>query len=215
MTAEENPSVGVVLEGIDTCVREWQSARREGQSILTALSNTLLLRTYVDKGRSAGVATDGADAWGALARSGDTVRRVSIATEARARRLHSDLEGAQDMMVSAAAGIRRYARDARGCSRKGATEAAGGEAERGGNGRVVSVGGGYAVEDVADAAAEVGEMLLREALVTATITQGVNDCRDRAALTMYGAAWMMQPYVDQGRLRDLLAMVRAAQSPRV
>ncbi|CBN74584.1 expressed unknown protein [Ectocarpus siliculosus] len=80
----------------------------------------------------------------------------------------------------------------------------------GGGGGGAAVGGGYALVDVADTTSQVAEMLMKEALVTATVVQGVGQEHgrdDREALTVYAAAWMMQPYVDAGRLKELEVMV--------
>lgn len=264
-------SLGITLTGIDECICQWRAARHQGEDVLTSLSNTLLLRTYIDKGRnvtntSTNIDLGGANnanVWGALAGAGDTVARVSLASEARARRLHSELAALQGAMLAATRGIRRHAEDARrSCYTlvTGATRAGGDRARAGaktGAGRdklsrgdlqpamhitagVISpsmskendytmrgnalrvgvtsaeeqhsfgIGGGYDVGDVADCAAEVSEMFMKEALVTATVIQGIEDMvakGDREALTMYAAAWQMQPYVDARRVKELQTMV--------
>lgn len=256
-------SLRTTLEGIATCLRRWKASRHEGQAVLTELSNALLLRTYVDKGRGLSGGVFGGNGlpdgnagavWGALANAGTTVSRVSIAAEARVRRLHGDLSALQDAMLAAAGGIRRHAQEARrrvttvfqgeeegeglehaqngrsvsGGNRVETTPAKkiearatwGGEGGRrdGGSGGVPSddddastvIGGGYSVSDVADAASAVADMLLKEALVTATIAQGVGEecsAGNRKALTVYAAAWMMQPYVDARRVKELEIMV--------
>lgn len=240
---EERQDAAATLAEIDGCLRRWKAARHEGQAVLTDLSNALLLRTYVDKGGGGGggggrAATDGA-VLGALAGAGMTVSRVSVATEARARRLHGDLSALQDAMVAAAGELRRHAREVR---RRWVSARAGGEDHRpsgsssgaktrveaaavvavavqdgdgagcgsGAGGGGTAVGGGYALVDVADTTSQVAEMLMKEALVTATIVQGVGQEHgrdDREALTVYAAAWMMQPYVDAGRLKELEVMV--------
>lgn len=238
------PSLRAILEGIHDNVRRWKAARNQGEAVLTNLSNTLLLRTYVDKGRNSNAGSleggggqgDGGGAavgvWGALAGAGNAIAKISLVTEARARRLHSDLCALQDEMLAAAAGIRRYAGDARrrvvataertGSPGNFVLDAAGGAGgtrvegeedenmeQEDGDGDC-TVGGGYGLGDVADTAAEVAEMFLREGLVTATVVQGVGtaECsRDREALTMYAAAWMMQPYVDARRVKELQTMV--------
>ncbi|CAM9619759.1 unnamed protein product, partial [Hapterophycus canaliculatus] len=259
------------VEGIDSCLRRWKASRHEGQAILTELSNALLFRTYVDKGRglSGGVFSDrggGRDVdgsagavWGALANAGSTVSRASIAAEARVRRLHGDLSALQDAMLAAAGGIRRHAQEARrrcswvaalggeekglehaysgrsvesgsrsaltpakkvkapaGATRDG-EGAGGGKGDGGGGGDAsldddadTAIGGGFSLSDVADAASSVADMLMKEALVTATIAQGVGrECSvgNREALTVYAAAWMMQPYVDARRVKELERMV--------
>lgn len=217
-------SLRVILTGLDQHLREWRAARHEGQSVLTGLSNTLLLRTYVDKGRdsNAGIGTGGSNVWGVLASAGDAIGQISLATEARVRRLHADLIALQDTMLVAATGIRKLARDAHlrsafAAERAGRTNEpraaapAPEDVERDEGGRAVSVCGGYSVSDVGDCAAEVAEMLLKEALVTATIAHGVVACRDTEALTMYAAAWMMEPYVDSKRVKELQAMVGGAR----
>lgn len=82
----------------------------------------------------------------------------------------------------------------------------------------IVVGGGYGLRDLADAASEVAEMLLKEGLVTATVAQGVgqdSSREDREALTVYAAAWMMQPYVDVRRVKELETMVRGRERGRV
>lgn len=236
---KERQDATATLTEIDSCLRRWKAARHEGQAVLTDLSNTLLLRTYVDKGGGGGsgrATTDGA-VWGALAAAGTTVSRVSVATEARARRLHGDLSAVQDAMVAAAGELRRHAQEVRrrwvsaraggedlrpsgGGGTKTAVEAAtvavavqdGDGAEYGGGtgGGGAAVGGGYGLVDVADVTSQVAEMLMKEALVTATVVQRVGQeygRDDREALTVYAAAWMMQPYVDVGRLKELEVMV--------
>lgn len=245
--------LGATLAGIDGCLRRWKASRDEGQAVLTELSNALLLRTYVDKGRR----TDdsGGAVWGALAHAGATVPRVSVAAEARARRLHGDLSALQDAMLAAARGIRRHAQEVRrrccgsdpvtqgenhrypihsggggggGSSSVAVAEcldaepvrtAASGVAVEAGNGEAGAVvGGGYGVMDLADAASEVAEMLLKEGLVTATVAQGVGQeshREDREALMVYAAAWMMQPYVDVRRVEELETMVRVRERGRV
>lgn len=326
-----NVDLRAVLAGIDDCINQWKAARHAGQAVLTSLSNTLLLRTHLDKGRSvatAAAATEngfygGADAtledahssgvWGALAGAGGgkTVDKVFVASEARARRLHAELASLQDAMLAAAGGVRRHAADARRLyfsmcvatststegtfTTRSSISADGGVAsgvevsavasadgrnvgrdvgdgsgsgvdaadrheeqrhsdgltddpamkvrtaaapagpvglaelvsklslssgttrdvrvEERGNHEDSSDGvvcGGYGVGDLAQCAAEVSEMLMKEALVTATITQGVTDLvtrGDREALTIYAAAWMMQPYLDARRMKELQAMV--------
>lgn len=330
-----NKNVGAVLAGIDDCIKQWKAARHAGQAVLTSLSNTLLLRTHLDKSRSVATAaaeTDdgfngGANAtaedahsssvWGALAGAsgGRAVDKVFVASEARVRSLHAELTSLQDAMLAAAGGVRRHAADARrlyfsmcvatSTSNKGVlttrnSTSAGGDvasgvkvsavaAADGGNdgrnegngsggdvsaagrheeerysggladdpaiemstptepagpvglaelvsklslssgttrdGRVEEGGddggdhedssddvvcGGYGGGDLAECAAEVSDMLMKEALVTATIIQGVTDLvtrGDREALTIYAAAWMMQPYLDARRLKELQAMV--------
>lgn len=259
------------LAGIDRCLRRWKASRHEGQAVLKELSNALLLRTYVDKGRdrsdgafSGGGGGSGRDingssgvVWGALAHAGAAVSRVSIATEARARRLHGDLSALQDVMVAAAGEIRRHAQEVRHrcCCRftlvagklqehrrhpvstkaklvgvdakvagvrKEATGVAPAIAKtedghQGGDDGAV-IGGGYGLTDVADAASEVAEMLFKEALVTATVAKGVGErCGDgdhRETLTVYAAAWMMQPYVDARRMKELEAMVGGRERDR-
>lgn len=250
-----------IVEGISSCLRRWKASRHEGQAVLTELSNALLLRTYVDKGRGpSGSDVDGSAGavWGALANAGSTVSRVSIAAEARVRRLHGDLSALQDAMLAAVGGIRQHAQELRrrcsrvalegdegleharnrrsvlGESRSESTlakkveaealvqpaAAAGATPEREGGrcgGGVTSdddadtvIGGGYSLSDVADAASAVADMLIKEALVTATIAQGVDrECgaSNREALTVYAAAWMMQPYVDARRVKELEIMV--------
>lgn len=245
--------LSTILAGIGSCLRRWKASRDEGQAVLKELSNALLLRTYVDKGRRFPRDGDGGVAvWGALAHAGATVPRVSVATEARARRLHGDLSALQDAMLAAAAGIRRHAQEARRrCCRP--NPAAQGESHRhpipsggGGGGSIAAaqclaarpvpraasgafveagggegdatIGGGYGLIDLADAASEVAEMLLKEGLVTATVTQGVgqeSNREDREALTVYAAAWMMQPYVDVRRVKELEAMVGGRERGRV
>ncbi|CAM9356723.1 unnamed protein product [Scytosiphon promiscuus] len=248
-------TVRSTVEGIDKCLRRWKASRHEGQAVLTELSNALLLRTYVDKGRGGDGTGSASAVWGALANAGSTVSRVSIAAEARVRRLHGDLSVLQDAMLAAAGGIRRHAQEARRrcCSRvtpeeeEGLAQAdnrrsitngsrsptapakkvqaraaaawngegAGGGGSSGGGGlsdddAEAVIGGGYSLSDVADAASAVADMLLKEALVTATIAQGVGkECTggNREALTVYAAAWMMQPYVDARRVRELEIMV--------
>lgn len=236
---QEGSSLSVTLAGIDGCLRRWKVARHQGQAVLTGLSNAVLLRTYVDKGRShygprgtnnisgSGGGGEGGAVWGALATAGSTVSRVSVAAEARARRLHGDLSALQDAMLAAAGGIRGHAQDLRRrCCSPDAKVAFAARAARGGSDSdgdaadvleseeaSAMVGGGYGLMDVADAASEVAEMMLKEALVTATVVQGVGvggGCRDnggREALTMYSAAWMMQPYVDAQRVKELETMV--------
>ncbi len=254
--------MSAILTGIDGCLRRWKASRQEGQAVLTELSNALLLRTYVDKGRDppgvifGGGGGGGGAVWGSLAHAGTTVSRVSVAAEARVRSLHGDLSALQDVMLAAAAGVRRHAEEARRrlCRPAGPVEhgASHGHAvsggDGGGGGSVTAVarcadqkpgagagrrsagragveedgtgagdgdggaiiGGGYGLADLADAASEVAEMLLREALVTATIVQGVgreSNKGDREALTVYAAAWMMQPYVDARRVKELETMV--------
>ncbi|CAM9550152.1 unnamed protein product [Ectocarpus sp. 13 AM-2016] len=242
---EERQDAAATLGEIDGCLRRWKAARHEGQAVLTNLSNALLLRTYVDKGGGGvggGRATTDGAVWGALAGAGATVSRVSVATEARARRLHGDLSALQDAMVAAAGELRRHAREVR---RRWVSARAGGEDHRpsgsssgaktgveaaavvavavqdgdgagcrnragSGGGGGAAVGGGYALVDVADTTSQVAEMLMKEALVTATVVQGVGQEHgrdDREALTVYAAAWMMQPYVDAGRLKELEVMV--------
>lgn len=261
----QDVALGAILAGIDSCLRRWKASRDEGQVVLTELSNALLLRTYVDRGRRRrrlrdSDSDDGSAAavWGALARAGATVPRVSVATEARARRLHGDLDALQDAMLAAAAGVRRHAQEARRrcCGRNLAAE---GESQRhpipgncgsisGGGGSAVAaahsvgvkpveaaavsgamvgaggdergavIGGGYGLVDLADAASEVADMLLKEGLVTATVAQGVgqeSNGEDREALTVYAAAWMMQPYVDVRRVKELETMVRGRERGRV
>ncbi|CAN0585306.1 unnamed protein product, partial [Ectocarpus sp. 12 AP-2014] len=209
---EERQDAAATLGEIDGCLRRWKAARHEGQAVLTDLSNALLLRTYVDKGGGGGggggrVTSDGA-VWGALGDAGATVSRVSVATEARARRLHGDLSALQDAMVAAAGELCRHAREVR---RRWVSARAGGEDHRpsgsssgaktrveaaavvavavqdgdgagcgnkaggggGGGGGGATVGGGYALVDVADTTSQVAEMLMKEALVTATVVQGV------------------------------------------
>ncbi|CAB1102127.1 unnamed protein product [Ectocarpus sp. CCAP 1310/34] len=241
---EERQDVAATLGEIDGCLRRWKAARHEGQAVLTDLSNALLLRTYVDKGGGGGGrATTAGAVWGALAGAGTTVSRVSVATEARARRLHGDLSALQDAMVAAAGQLSRHAREVR---RRWVSARAGGEDHRpsgssrgaksrveaaavvaiavqdgdgagcgnragGGGGGGAAVGGGYALVDVADTTSQVADMLMKEALVTATVVQGVGQEHgrdDREALIVYAAAWMMQPYVDAGRLKELEVMVR-------
>lgn len=218
---DENVSCSTMLEGIHGCLRRWKAARHEGQAVLTELSNTLLLRTFIDKGRGA----SGAGAvWGALANAGATVSQISVASEARARRLHGDLSALQDAMLAAASELRRHALAARRrwCHYCAAEDAAarlstardgalaGAEISRAAAATddVAAIGGGYGLGDVADAASQVAEMLLKEALVTATVAQGVGECRDgREVLTVYAAAWMMQPYLDEQGLKGLETMV--------
>lgn len=220
---------GSIVQGIDTCLRRWKAARHEGQAVLSGLSNALLLRTYVDEGRAASVSGDassGAHVWGALTGAGTAVSRVALATEARVRRLHVDLSALQDEMLTAAVGVRRHAQEARRrcCSTEEAAGFDGGStplntsvwksdkktAVTPTRGVPGVVGGGYSMGDVADAASTVSEMLLQEALVTATVVRGVGGCQDdRQALTMYAAAWMTQPYLDARRLSELEAMVGA------
>lgn len=241
---KERQELTATLAEIDSCLRRWKTARHEGQAVLTDLSNALLLRTYVDKGGGGG-GGDGGRAptdravWGALAGAGTTVSRVSVATEARARRLHGDLSALQDAMVAAAGELRRHAQEVRrwrwvsaraggedhrpsGSGTKTAVEAAAaaavavaaqdgdGAGHGSGTGGGAAVGGGFGLVDVADTASQVAEMLMKEALVTATVVQRVGQGygRDeREALTVYAAAWMMQPYVDAGRLKELEVMV--------
>ena len=254
--------LSAILAGIDSCLRRWKASRDEGQAILTELSNALLLRTYVDKGRRLGGDCDDGSSkvWGALAHAGASVSRVSVAAEARARRLHGDLSALQDAMLAAAGGIRRHAQEARRrCC--GLNPAAQGESLRhpsgggggGGGGNVSAaqcldekpvrpaaaaaaaaiggvlvetgdsegssvIGGGFGLMDLADAASEVAEMLLKEGFVTATVAQGVgqeSNREDREALTVYAAAWMMQPYVDVRRIKELETMVRGRERGRV
>lgn len=237
--------------------------------------------------------------WGVLAGAagGSTVARVSVASEARVRRLHYELTSLQDAMLAAAGGLRRHASDARrlhfslapdvsttckampgaAAVAVGVTSAA--EADQSGSGgggipaghreqhiagvesgqspvsrslaelaELVSllslsentsdrrvriegddsdgdeergcssfVGWGYGVGDVADSAADVADMLMKEALVTATITQGVTELvsrGDRDALTIYAAAWMMQPYLDARRMKELQKMAGAGKGAR-
>ncbi|CAM9284289.1 unnamed protein product [Pylaiella littoralis] len=246
------------LAGIDSCLRRWKASRHEGQTVVTELSNALLLRTYVDKGRdrSGGVFGGGGGrdidgssgaVWGALAHAGATVSRVSVTTEARVRRLHGDLSALQDVMVAAASQIRRHAQELRhrcccrsslvsakqqehhrhpvsttarkvvdvkatGALREGITTAlTKTEDDHEGGDDDSVIGGGYGLIDVADAASEVAEMLFKEALVTATVAQGVGEeCDDgnhRETLTVYAAAWMMRPYVDARRMKELETMV--------
>ncbi|CAM9256698.1 unnamed protein product [Laminaria digitata] len=240
--SEERVPVSEILGGINEFLRRWKAARHEGQGVLTGLSNAILLRTHIDSGRAPSSGSGGGGGnisgssavWGVLANAGTALSRVSIATEARVRQLHSELSALQDAMLAAAAGIRRHALEAR---RRCQTIPTAGHPMRGGNvaadtvaaapagavvaveGKVksvnnessddsVAVGGGYGLVDVADAASEVAEMLLKEALVTATVAQGVGKCQDdREALTAYAAAWMMQPYVDARRVKELEAMV--------
>lgn len=224
--AEVHIRQSVKLAGIDDCLRRWKAARSEGQTVLTGLSNALLLRTYVDNG--SGSNSDGGSAvWGALASAGTTVSRVAVATEARVRRLHDDLSGLQDAMLAAAADIRRHAQEARraccflqtedypvrGATTDDAAAATAGMVKETSTGdehdtSVIIIGGGYGLVDVADAASEVAEMLLKEALLTGTVVQGIGECwDDREALTMHMAAWMMQPYVDARRVKELETMV--------
>lgn len=247
------------LAGMDRCLRRWKASRHEGQAVLKELSNALLLRTYVDKGRNrsggalggGGGGGDGgcdinsssAAVWGDLAQVGVAVSRISIATEERARRLHGDLSALQDVMVAAAGEIRRHAQEVRhrcccrstlvaakllqelhrhpvisktklaaGVRRESASAAiAKTEDDHQGGDDGAVIGGGYGLTDVADAASEVAEMLFKEALVTATVAQGVGErCGDgdhRETLTVYAAAWMMQPYVDARRMKELEMMV--------
>ena len=232
---DTNDVVGDILAGIDACLRRWKAARHDGQAVLARLSNALLLRTYVDEARGGSVSGNisgdisggGAHVWGALASAGTSVSRVALATEARVRRLHGDLSALQDAMVAAAAGVRRHAQEARHqckpfsagedaaldvCAAPSSTPAGGKRGIKAASttGLTILVGGGYAMEDVANAASEVSEMLLQEALVTATVARGVGECQDdRNALTVYAAAWMMQPYLDARRLRELEVMVEA------
>lgn len=250
---QEDTSLGVTLAGIDLCLRSWTGARHEGQAVLTGLSNAVLLRTYVDNGLSqytplggsngngtgGGGEGGGGATWGALATAGATVARVSVAAEARARRLHGDLSALQDAMLAAARGLRGHAQDLRRrccCLPSAATVTEHAAARNGGDlgglaaeaalepatssssalpgdaGASAVIGGGYGLIDVADAASEVAEMMLKEALVTATVVQGVGggrECRGdgrREALTMYSAAWMMQPYIDARLVKELEKM---------
>eukprot|EP00904_Undaria_pinnatifida_P013880 jgi/Undpi1/9622/HiC_scaffold_27.g12078.m1 len=233
--AEERITVSAILEGIDDCLRRWKASRHEGQRVLTGLSNAVLLRTHIDKGRapSSGGGTIGGRSavWGVLANAGTALSRVSIATEARVRHLHSELSALQDAMLAATVGIRRHALEVRrrcrsipttGHPARGGIVAAGTAAatavfalesqvksvDDDGTDDPVAIGGGYGLADVADAASEVAEMFFKEALVTATIAQGAGKCQnDREALTAYAAAWMMQPYVDARRVKELEAMV--------
>ena len=245
--SEERVTVSAILGGIDECLRRWKAVRHEGQGVLTGLSNAILLRTHIDSGRTSSSDGDGGKiggtiggniggnlggssaVWGVLANAGTALSRVSIATEARVRRLHSELSALQDAMLAAAAGIRRHALEAR---RRCQTIPTAGHPARGDNvapdtaaavaavgvkvksvgdngaDDPIAIGGGYGLVDVADAASEVADMLLKEALVTATVAQGVAKCQDdREALTAYAAAWMMQPYVDARRVKELEAMV--------
>lgn len=240
---EDRATVSAILGGINECLRRWKAARHEGQGVLTGLSNAVLLRTHIDKGRApsgGGGNIGGSSAvWGVLANAGTTLSRVSIATEARVRQLHSELSALQDAMLAATAGIRRHALEAR---RRCRSIPATGHPVRSGNvaagtapaatavlavesnvksvddedaDDLVAIGGGYGLADVADAASEVAEMFLKEALVTATVAQGVGKCHDdREALTAYAAAWMMQPYVDARRVKELEAMVGGAGGGR-
>lgn len=235
--SEEPVAVSAILGGINECLRRWKAARHEGQGILSRLSNAILLRTHIDSGRAPSSGGDGdkidgtiggrSAVWGVLANAGTTLSRVSIATEARVRQLHSELGALQDAMLAAAAGIRRHALEARRRIpmprhpvRGGnvATDAAVTAVVAAGATVTVvndegaddptAIGGGYGLVDVADAASEVAEMLFKEALVTATVAQGVGKCQDdREALTAYAAAWMMQPYVDERRVKELETMV--------
>lgn len=252
--AEERVTLSAILGGINECLRQWKAARQEGQGVLTGLSNAILLRTHIDSGRApsnggdsgtiggniGGTVGGNSAVWGVLASAGTALSRVSIATEARVRQLHSELSALQDAMLAAAAGIRRHALEAR---RRCQAIPTAGQPVRGGNvaadtaaapGVVVAaagvkvksvddegaddpivIGGGYGLVDVADAASEVAEMLLKEALVTATVAQGVGKCQDdRQALMAYAAAWMMQPYVDARRVKELEAMVGGAGGGR-
>lgn len=255
-----NATLSTSLARMHSCLRRWKASRHEGQAVLTELSNALLLRTYVDKGRdrSGGVAGGGGDrdmdgssgaVWGVLAQAGATVSRVSVATEARARRLHGDLSALQDIMMSAAGEMRWHAQEVRhrcccrsslvaaklqkhnrhpvstmektdakaaGVRGKGAAVGAAAvaiaktEDDHQGDDDGAEIGGGYGLADVADAASEVAEMLFKEALVTATVVQGVAgecDGDQRETLTVYAAAWMMQPYVDARRVKELETMV--------
>lgn len=291
---EYHVSLSDTLEGIRACLKSWKAARHEGQVVLSGLSNALLLRTYVDKGRpdSNGMGTAGtgsSDVWGALANAGTSVSCISVATEARVRRLNGDLTALQDAMLAAAAGVRRHAQEARHrcfchCFSSATAAAAAAkqigeegkekrsapthdsrsknkisgtrgssDATRKDNGQMsaviavkvknnvngtassacselpadgdkgdvsesdaeVRIGGGYALLDVADAASEVAEMLLKEALVTATIAHEVCGCHeDRETLMVYAASWRMQPYIDARRMKELETMVAEADRAR-
>ncbi|CAM9510366.1 unnamed protein product [Discosporangium mesarthrocarpum] len=189
------------IAGVRDCLRRWRRARAEGRTALKELSNAILAGTFVDASHAT---------WATLAGAGAVLRRTGLASEARIRRAHSDLASLQDEMLAASAGLRKHASQvwaaAAASSSVGVNENAG--SRPGSAAAHVSVGGGFNLDDLAMAAAEVADMLRREALVTATVVQGVTSGVDRDSLTVYASAWMMQPYVDDSRWRELQLMLR-------
>lgn len=195
--------VGASMATLGRCLQQWQAARHDGESLLARLSNALLLRTYVRRGRGHRPAR----VWGALADAGDAVAKVSQAAETRIHRLHSDLAMLQQKMVDASVGIKRCAvalrhqSITRRCIQPDTTSS--GEEEE-----WKAVGGAFGLEDAAATASVVADMLMKEAIVTATIVRSIEDCgEDREALTMYSAAWIMRPYLDGEKLDDLQTMI--------
>ncbi|CAM9543807.1 unnamed protein product [Choristocarpus tenellus] len=200
-----------ILASIRTCLHRWKFARSEGKAVLGALSNAQLVGTYIDASQSA---------WGALAQSRATICRTGIAAEAHARKLHNDLNALHDEMLAATAELRRQVSQVWAVAAAGGTVAQDGDLRedisntlvpRGGDARV-TVGGGYGLDDLAVASTEVAEMLDREALVTSIVVRGVGSCLDRDTLTMYASAWIMQPYVDVSRWRELQVMIKEPPS---
>ncbi|CAM9713829.1 unnamed protein product [Chrysoparadoxa australica] len=186
--------MGSELSDVSKLLSEWGSVKREGQPLLEELCNTVLMRTYVD-------AYDREATWGRLA--GDGMHRcIGLKVEAKIAALHRTLTALHQEMHQLIVEVQSIADalEAALCS-SGLTEAA-----HGNEVQVIAVRGGYELRDAARVVRAAAVMLEKELELTGAVLQDSILCSDRNTLTLYTAAWMMQPFMDQQVLKDLTAM---------
>eukprot|EP00611_Tribonema_gayanum_P023306 TRINITY_DN4878_c0_g1_i1.p2 TRINITY_DN4878_c0_g1~~TRINITY_DN4878_c0_g1_i1.p2 ORF type:complete len:181 (-),score=66.64 TRINITY_DN4878_c0_g1_i1:660-1202(-) len=179
----------LLLQEINLDLHRWTVHKAEGQGLLSELSNASLSRSFV---------SDTSSAWGPLA--GTSVPgTVALKLEAKVCKLQLDLQGVVTNLA--------------GCA-KSVIDAAAQLQEQHGGGADGWHNSGYSAADIAQAALALGRMLEREVAVAEAVCADAGDCSSRDTLTLYAAAWMMQPYVERGLWKDLLRMTETGKPGR-
>ncbi|KAG5190591.1 hypothetical protein JKP88DRAFT_252180 [Tribonema minus] len=107
---------------------------------------------------------------------------VALKLEAKVCKLQLDLQGVVTNLA--------------GCA-KSAIDTAAQLQEQHGGGADGWHNGGYSAADIAQAALALGRMLKREVAVAEAVCADAGDCSSRDTLTLYAAAWMMQPTISK------------------
>jgi hypothetical protein len=172
-----------LIISIRPCLQGWAQKKAAGQALLSQLSNASLSRTYL---------ADSA-MWGALCGTG-VAGLVGLKLETKIRGLHTKLARAVSELRDCHSSLAGIADSLNSMLNDGAGESS------------TEVAGGYALADVASAAASVCAMMARALDAATAIVNDLSDCTDRDRLVLYAAAWMMQPFVDKQQWHELASV---------